>query len=62
MKEFLTSLSKFADLYIYTHAEKEYARAIVAWIDPEKKLFNDKIITNEMENRGKIKKSLDYAS
>ena len=47
VKKFLSALSEFAHLYVYTNAVTEYAKNVLKYIDPTNE-FIQKIVTREM--------------
>ncbi|KAJ8374719.1 hypothetical protein SKAU_G00052990 [Synaphobranchus kaupii] len=43
VKEFLQSMSKIFEMFVYTSAKKEYAEKILETLDPQKKLFRHRL-------------------
>ncbi|KAG9350745.1 hypothetical protein JZ751_024634 [Albula glossodonta] len=43
VKEFLQSMSKLYEMFVYTSAKKEYADKILETLDPQKKLFRHRL-------------------
>ncbi|XP_036378625.1 CTD small phosphatase-like protein 3 [Megalops cyprinoides] len=43
VKEFLQSMSKLFEMFVYTSAKKEYAEKILDTLDPQKKLFRHRL-------------------
>jgi len=57
LKEFLSRVSEMYELHVYTMGTRAYATNIAKIIDPEKKLFGDRIISRD-ENGSVTAKSL----
>lgn len=47
LKEFLTNVSKIYELHIYTMGTRAYAKNIAEIIDPEHKIFGDRILSRD---------------
>ncbi|XP_077440309.1 CTD small phosphatase-like protein 3 isoform X2 [Vanacampus margaritifer] len=47
LKEFLQSIAKVYELFVYTCAKKEYAEKIVDILDPQRKLFRHRLYQDE---------------
>ena len=47
LKEFLEKVSKLYELHIYTMGTRAYARHIAKIVDPERKLFGDRILSRD---------------
>ncbi|KAI9469957.1 MAG: hypothetical protein EXX96DRAFT_612426 [Benjaminiella poitrasii] len=57
LREFLNEISKFYEMHIYTMGTRAYADAVAKIIDPEGKLFQDRILSRD-ENGSMTKKRL----
>lgn len=40
LKQFLKSVSKFCEIYIYTHGDEVYLRAVINALDPEEEILS----------------------
>lgn len=47
LSEFLEQVSKLYELHIYTMGTRHYAEAVAREIDPEDKLFRDRILSRD---------------
>ncbi|GAM85577.1 hypothetical protein ANO11243_035840 [Dothideomycetidae sp. 11243] len=47
LKEFLDRISKFYELHIYTMGTRAYAQHIAKIVDPERKIFGDRILSRD---------------
>ena len=47
VRQFLNKISKLYELHVFTMATKDYAAAVIDILDPEKRLFCDRIITRD---------------
>ena len=47
LKEFLENVSKIYELHIYTMGTRAYAQNIAALIDPERRIFGDRILSRD---------------
>lgn len=47
LSEFLQQVSKLYELHIYTMGTRHYAEAVAREIDPEDKLFRDRILSRD---------------
>lgn len=47
LKEFLESVSKNYELHIYTMGTRAYAKAIAKIVDPERKIFADRVLSRD---------------
>ena len=45
VREFLEAAYKIAEMHIYTHGGREYANAMAKLLDPTKKFFKDRVIS-----------------
>ena len=43
--EFLAAAQKFTEMHIYTHGDQEYAAAMAKILDPEKQLFQGRVVS-----------------
>ncbi|KAJ8408332.1 hypothetical protein AAFF_G00257460 [Aldrovandia affinis] len=60
VKEFLQSMSKIFEMFVYTSAKKEYAEKILETLDPQKKLFRHRLYQEDCACvRGHYVKDLD---
>lgn len=57
LRQFLTNISKLYELHVYTMGTRAYAMNIAKIVDPDKKLFGDRIISRD-ENGNMTAKSL----
>jgi RNA polymerase II subunit A-like phosphatase len=57
LKEFLDKVSEMYELHVYTMGTRAYALNIAKIVDPEKRLFGDRIISRD-ENGSMLQKSL----
>lgn len=57
LRQFLTNISKLYELHVYTMGTRAYAMNIARIVDPDKKLFGDRIISRD-ENGNMTAKSL----
>lgn len=57
LTNFLTNISKLYELHIYTMGTRAYARNVAKIVDPEKKIFSDRILSRD-ENGSLTAKSL----
>ena len=46
-REFLQTVSRLFELHVFTMATKDYAYAVTQILDPEKKLFSDRVISRD---------------
>lgn len=42
---FLAAAHKLAEMYIYTHGDQAYAAAMAKLLDPERKYFQERIVS-----------------
>ncbi len=47
LKEFLTNVAEIYELHVYTMGTRAYAQAIAKIVDPDRKLFGDRIISRD---------------
>ncbi|KAH0543965.1 hypothetical protein FGG08_001732 [Glutinoglossum americanum] len=47
LKDFLQNISKLYELHIYTMGTRAYAKAIAKIVDPEQKIFGDRILSRD---------------
>lgn len=45
VREFLAAVHAIAEVYIYTHGNKDYAAAMASILDPERLFFKERIIS-----------------
>lgn len=57
LRQFLTNIAKLYELHVYTMGTRAYAMNIARIVDPDKKLFGDRIISRD-ENGNMTAKSL----
>ena len=57
LRQFLTNIAKLYELHVYTMGTRAYAMNIAKIVDPDKKLFGDRIISRD-ENGNMTAKSL----
>ncbi|KAI7899351.1 uncharacterized protein BX663DRAFT_521402 [Cokeromyces recurvatus] len=58
LREFLNKISKYYEMHVYTMGTRAYADAVAKIIDPEGKLFQDRILSRD-ENGSMTKKRLE---
>ena len=46
-RDFLSSISHLFEMHVFTMATKDYAHAVTQMLDPEKKLFSDRVISRD---------------
>lgn len=47
VKEFLECCNQFYEMHVFTFGQSDYVNKVVKFIDPEKKFFDNRILTRE---------------
>jgi RNA polymerase II subunit A C-terminal domain phosphatase len=59
LKEFFEKISQLYELHIYTMGTRAYAQNVMRFVDPDRKLFGDRILSRDENGRFSTSKSLD---
>eukprot|EP00921_Rhytidocystis_pertsovi_P021308 GHVQ01034040.1.p1 GENE.GHVQ01034040.1~~GHVQ01034040.1.p1 ORF type:complete len:793 (+),score=134.49 GHVQ01034040.1:308-2686(+) len=59
LREMLVHLEPFFELSIYTNATKEYTNVVLDTIDPDNKLFGNRVIARDFESQREQKKEIE---
>ncbi|CAG9320043.1 unnamed protein product [Blepharisma stoltei] len=62
VSEFLELISKFAELYAYSHGSVDYAAEVIKILDPSKKYFKGRVLGSENNINANMRKSLEIFS